>query len=127
MRMIQAMSTLVLILSAGVAFGGATRNVPVKITTWPSGGGSAEGSISGARNSANNKEYISCTFDATDVGYWGSCRAVDANNVTRFCGSLSESQKEIVRSITSRSYIYFAWNSYGECTYVRVEMNSRDT
>jgi hypothetical protein len=121
MQMKQLIPVGMLALGSSVAMAGLVNTAPVTVTLNPDGSGSASGSMTTARFSKNEVEYIGCGVRRFDNGaggvlVFGFCQAADAANVQGFC----ETEKPgLIASIGDQddySFISFSWNADGDCT-----------
>ena len=90
------------------------------------GGGSAYGSMVGARDSSDTTQQIGCSMysyssSSTAFAY---CDAKDKDNKSLTCYSYNLSMREAVQAITDSSYIYFTADSSAVCTYLSVQNKS---
>jgi hypothetical protein len=87
----------------------------------------AVGTVSDARGSADNAQYIHCYNNAGAgwSGPSGGCTAANAAGVTRTCYTSSPVLVDAIRSISSETYIYFTWAADGSCSYLFIENGSR--
>jgi hypothetical protein len=74
----------------------------------------AYGAIPDARGSSDATQYIGCW----ENDYGGSCFAVDTTGTYRSCYTTNPSYLARIRSLDSSSYIYFTWDSAGNCNYI---------
>lgn len=94
------------VVFAGSAYAGYSAPPTVYIDNTAH---TAEGSFFGARNSANNVEYIGAYISDTSVSYY----AVDASGTYRACGhpgSPTTTERFLVATISNQSWMKFAWD-----------------
>lgn len=87
--------------------------------------GYVTGSMAGARYSADNQQYIGCSF-SNAAGPYVVCSAMDQTGKSFFCTSREAGHAKVVKSITDTSYIMFSTsspNSY-TCSGLRVYNDS---
>ena len=123
MRMKQLTGIGVLALGASVAMAGLINESPVLVTLNPSGSGSASGSMSSARFSKNDVEYIGCGIRRFDDGLggvvtFGFCQASTATEVLGFCESENPTLLASIGDQDDFSFITFAWDATGECVSI---------
>ena len=122
-----------------VAHAGVKREYPVKIDTAAR---TVEGSISGARNSADNKAYLGCglqigggvathvkCFARDSVGTTVTCSRslFTPSNVVGVSPTFRDAEKiymAAVMGISNDSYVEFGWDANGTCTSLWVENSS---
>ncbi len=124
MRMKQLMAQLMtagaLVLGSAAAMAGLVSEVPVTVTLNPDGSGNAAGSMTTARFSKNDVEYIGCGLRRIDDGaggivFFAFCQASTAAEVLGFCQT---DNPALIASISDQddfSFITFAWNAAGDC------------
>ncbi len=89
------------------------------------GSGQAVGCMGGARNSADNVQYMICRVGGNVYGNkWASCLAQDANGNSASCYTTAIGLVERVSTVRSDSLILFNWDGNGNCTNIYVENNS---
>jgi hypothetical protein len=108
------------VLASGVAVAGLVNSVPVAVTLNADGSGNALGNMTTARFSADAVQYIGCSARRYDDGAGGAtgfgfCQAGSADGVEGFCSTDNIEVLEAIQSISSYSYISFAWNADGVC------------
>lgn len=112
-----AMGALVLTSSAALA--GLVTITPVSVTLNPDASGSALGSLSAARFSKNEVEYIGCGVrrfvTGTTVVVFGFCQASTAAGVLGFCNSEDPALIASIGDQDDFSFITFSWDSAGIC------------
>ncbi|MFH0341297.1 MAG: hypothetical protein ACHBNF_04035 [Chromatiales bacterium] len=87
----------------------------------------AEGSMVGARDSADSQQYIGCySFRLATGGPAVKCVAQDFTGRYLFCTGYDSKWAEPVKAMTSSSFVQFASASTnGNCLRLHVENNSR--
>lgn len=108
------MLTLALLLSAATS-AGFTNHYTVNVNT---SGSTAYGSFIGARQSADNSQYIYCAYAGFSTSPYGICGARDNAGNTAYCTTTDSNHIEQIRGLSNESYIYMQWNSSGRCTYI---------
>jgi hypothetical protein len=112
-----AMGALALTSSAALA--GLVTITPVSVTLNPDASGSAVGSLSAARFSKNEVEYIGCGVrriaTGTGVVVFGFCQASTAAGVLGFCNSEDPALIASIGDQDDFSFITFSWDSAGLC------------
>jgi hypothetical protein len=76
----------------------------------------AYGSLGSARASSDANQMIGCS----SYGNSGYCYARDRNNSSAMCLWSTPAQAQAVASLTDLSYIYFTFDSSGNCATVYV-------
>lgn len=118
------LSTMVLaICISGLTSAGDFQPQPVKIDLNSDDSGNARGSMTSARFSDNDEEYIGCgvrLYAQPDGSYyhWGFCQAKDADGEQVFCDTEDSEILDIMKATGDYSYITFQWGTDGECTGV---------
>jgi len=105
---------------AGSAFAGSV--IPARVTV-DLDARIAFGDQLTARTSANDVELIGCGVRYFDDGMGGAfsfgfCQAINADEETILCQTMSPSLLDAIKSLNSYSYITFTWNELGDCTQV---------
>ena len=95
------------------------------VTIYKSGtSGSAYGSVQSARYyNTDSLQYIGCTSASdTKSSIYVYCAARSAANVVLTCYSTTADQqaRQAVAAVNTTSYIYFAADTSGKCTYITV-------
>jgi len=112
-----AMGALVLTSSAALA--GLVTITPVSVTLNPDASGTALGSMSAARFSKNEVEYIGCGVrritTGTGIVVFGFCQANTAAGVLGFCESEDPALIASIGDQDDFSFITFSWDSAGIC------------
>jgi hypothetical protein len=81
----------------------------------------AVGTTTDARGSADSVQVIGCYHNSG----FASCYATNNAGLSRSCTTSNAALIDVIRSISSESYIYFQWNTDGTCSYVFVDNGSR--
>jgi hypothetical protein len=117
MRQVTAIGTLVLVSSAALA--GLVTITPVSVTLNPDASGSALGSMSAARLSKNDVEYIGCGVRRIESGggtiVFGFCQASTAAGVVGFCNTENPALIASIGDQDDYSFITFSWDTTGVC------------
>ncbi|WP_144394669.1 Ig-like domain-containing protein [Pleionea sediminis] len=100
-------------------FAGATHQLSVYVKD-----NVASGSLTGARNSSDQMQYIGCATVATADSNHGICAARNSAGVSVYCILTQPYQVEQVRSVNSASHIYFRKNERGLCEYIQLSNRS---
>lgn len=127
--MFKVLSLATALLLPMTTLAGEAFQVEVSITKNSDGSGKAQGSMSGARNAADNLQYIGCAARsyATGTGgtaYQGMCWAQDKNGGYAYCKTSSLSAMQPLQSLADHSFIRFSHDKYGVCTDITVEVSS---
>jgi hypothetical protein len=110
-------------IGAGVAVAGQKYTYPVYVNSSQN---YAEGSMGSARNSTDTSQMIGCaaegwTYNGTSYSAV-FCNAMDSAGHSASCYTSSNpTLLATVGTITSDSYVYFAWDSTGACTVIEAE------
>jgi hypothetical protein len=83
----------------------------------------AEGSMAGARYSADRKQYIGCQFSNT-YGPYVICSATDKNGKSYFCTGYGSHVAAAAKSITDFSFISFGAALGASCDDLKVDNSS---
>lgn len=115
-----ALALAVLVLGSSAAMAGLANEFPVDVTLNPDGSGTAAGSMTTARFSKNNVEYIGCGLRRNDDGAGGVflfafCQASTADEIVGFCETDNPALIASIGDQDDFSFIVFAWNAAGEC------------
>jgi hypothetical protein len=95
---------------------------PVMISTAMS---TAVGAVGAARNSSDNYSSIECSVTVSSSSAPSvHCTATNAANTTVSCSSSSPQFVSIASAVKGDSYIMFAWDSQGQCTWLSVANGS---
>lgn len=78
----------------------------------------AYGYLGTARNSADTIQYIGCSISAGASGSYATCEARSPANVTRSCYTANAEMLGAVRMIQDDSFVFFTWDTAGNCTQV---------
>lgn len=119
-RMKKGLAVALLALASSAALAGLVTEQPVTVTLNADGSGSALGSMTTARFSKNDVEFIGCGVRRIDDGAGGIilfafCQAADAANVQGFCTTENPALIASIDGQDDFSFITFAWNAAGEC------------
>lgn len=107
-------------LFSSVVSAGFTNHYQVNV-----GSTTAYGSFVGARNSADNTQYIYCaSVNFTTSTPYVLCGARDAAGVSKSCTSTDPAHMEAVRGLSNESYVYMRWNATGHCDYLYISTGS---
>jgi hypothetical protein len=87
----------------------------------------AEGSLGNARNSTDNNQYIGCRATANNNGTvsalcWAQGAVANSPYVT--CQTTVPQMVNVASALNGDSYVKFAWDAGGLCTYIIVENDS---
>ncbi|MCP4134119.1 MAG: hypothetical protein GY754_24315 [bacterium] len=115
-----------LFAAAGVLFAGYSAISPVEVQYYSTanGMGYGKGSMSSAKNTPNNVEYIGCfteAFHRNSASYRVYCGALDASGRYVKAWSFNQLYIDIVKTMTAHSYIYFEFNGNAEITRLKIE------
>lgn len=102
---------------------GAVEPRPVEVNLNPDGSGNAQGSMSTARFSDNDVEYIGCgvrIWSQPDGSYmhWGFCQAKAADGTQSICNTEDPEMLDVMKATGDYSFITFEWDADGNCTYL---------
>jgi hypothetical protein len=75
----------------------------------------ASGSMAGARYSADNTQYIGCTFSNTSSPYV-LYSATDKNGNSFVCAGIGSQYAAVAKSITDFSYLIFSYTYLNSCS-----------
>jgi len=114
------------LLVAGTAYAGQ------KWPTFPNGNvnidqtnRTAYGWISGARNSTNTNERISCEVYGSSGGWRGAvCSFSDDRNNNALCSTTDPNLVDAIKFVQSDSYLWVAWDTSSRCTSVSTYTDS---
>lgn len=81
----------------------------------------ANGDLGYVRNTPDSTEYIGCYNWSNTQAY---CFARDANGNSRSCSTTFADFVAVARSLNGDSYLYFQWDSNGQCVFVEVGTGS---
>lgn len=117
---VRSMALGALVLGSSAAMAGLVSEVPVTVTLNPDGSGTANGSMTTARFSKNNVEYIGCGLRRNDDGAGGVflfafCQASTADEIVGFCETDNPALIASIGDQDDFSFIVFGWNAAGEC------------
>lgn len=99
----------VLLAAAGIAQAGYKYLIPVYINDASR---YAHGSLDGALRSADGVQYIGCNRSTSNV----YCFAMNDAGLSRACSSTDPNMIAVVRAMSNKAYLYFAWDTAGNCT-----------
>lgn len=113
-------SILLAMCISGLASAGDFQPRPVEIELDSDDSGNARGSMTSARFSDNDEEYIGCgvrLWSQPDGTYfnWGFCQAKDADGEQVFCETEDSEMLDIMKATGDYSYITFEWDTDGNC------------
>ncbi|PTL75515.1 hypothetical protein [Vitiosangium sp. GDMCC 1.1324] len=110
------------ILAGSAAWAGSKYGYPVFIDLTQK---KAYGTLGAARNSTDAVQLISCDAHAYKDGTRRmSCSAKNTSGTYVYCTSTVAGLVDSARSISGDSFIYFEWDTNGECTYLGVGHSS---
>jgi hypothetical protein len=120
MRMKQLMGIGGLVLGSSAAMAGLVTITPVTVTVNPDSSGSANGSMSAARFSKNEVEYIGCGVRRIEDGVggvlvFGFCQARNAAGDLGFCNTENAALIASIGDQDDYSFITFSWDEEGVC------------
>jgi hypothetical protein len=120
MRKKQLIALGALVLTSSAALAGLVTITPVTVTVNPDTSGSASGSMSAARFSKNEVEYIGCGVRRFDDGVggvlvFGFCQASSAAGVLGFCDTEAPDLVASIGDQDDYSFITFSWDAAGVC------------
>ncbi len=116
-----ALASLISVAVASPALAGYGYLQEVSVTST-----SAQGSVSGARRSADAVQYIYCAASATLSGaVSGSCNARDKLGNVRSCSTTVPAMIDAIQSIDDSSFILFQVNGSGQCSSISVYRGSQ--
>jgi hypothetical protein len=97
----------------------------VSITDQAVIGGHAEGKAGDVHNSQDTTQYIGCALRAgMNSPLQANCWATDAAGRQRACSTSDPGMMTVAGSVSSDSYLYFAWNPSGKCTSIESQNGS---
>lgn len=97
------------------AFAGFTNHPQVNVNA---GTKTAYGSMVGARNSADNQQFIGCSYVGVSTNPYGICHSRNAAGVSGYCTTTQAHHVEQIRGLSNESYLYYQWDASGKCTYI---------
>jgi hypothetical protein len=97
---------------------GVKHSFPVQINTGLTG--SAHGSVADARASTSDFEALACSQEASGGARYGSCTALSAKNEIAFCWTTDPAALATLSTLQGDSFLFFEWDSRGNCTRVEV-------
>ncbi len=82
-----------------------------------------------ARTADNDVELIGCGVRWFDDGLgnsyaYGFCQATDANEVKIICTTQNEILLDVIKALSTFSFITFSWNADNECTRIGMSTQS---
>jgi hypothetical protein len=118
-----AVATSLLALAAGNAWSGYKQVSPVSVNLSYR---YASGSLGSTRNSADTQSYLSCYTYAspTDAGPVGVCVAYNGSVSGSCLFQNKPALASVVQSLSSDSWVYFAWDASNQCTMIQVDNGS---
>ena len=113
------------VFSAGLLLGSTTWAGQVshpQVLIFPT---SAQGSMYGARSSADTVQYIGCNLSSGPNGANVGCSARNSAGQFKSCFSNNAFHREAVRAMTAYSYVFFTLNpTTGQCSNVNINNSS---
>lgn len=112
-----------------VAVATTVRAGAKSVWTTTVGTGYGYGQLGDARGSApSSPEYLGCNVENAGSGYTASCFAMNAARTTVSCYTNDPVMVSIALSVSSESFLYFAYNTQtGACTTIEVQNGSHQT
>jgi len=104
------------------AVAGNTYHVEVTVSGTTTG--YARGTLTSARDSSDNNQWILCSVTATSGSESVQCTAVNSSGTFKSCVSSSSRLVDAALGITSYGYLQFEWEN-GTCTEINVVNGSR--
>jgi hypothetical protein len=88
----------------------------------------AQGSLGGARNSADSMQFIGCYTQSVSpfTTIIGQCSARDASGTYVSCSSTAPGFVNMVQSLNGDSSLAFGWDASNTCTSIIIFNNSED-
>lgn len=115
----------VVVFGAGLLFGSTAWAGQVfhpEVLIFPT---SAQGSMYGARNSADAIQFIGCTLSSGPTGASTGCSARNSAGQFRSCFSNNPFHREAVKAMTAYSFVFFTLDpATGECRNVSIQGSS---
>ena len=111
------------VLVTGAVMAGGTYYAEVSLTGTATTG-SASGTLTTARRSADSNQWILCGVTATAASSYVQCSAKNAAGTFRSCTSTSASLVNTALGMTSYGALSFHWDN-GACTQISVTSGSR--
>jgi len=116
---VTATAATLMLASAFAAMAGSQASLAVSISDPNQ---TAQGSLTAARYSADDVQFISC---ANSANTFANCIAKNAAGVTRSCVTSDPALIAVISSIGPESYVSFRWNDEGQCASVRIVHGSQ--
>jgi hypothetical protein len=110
---------------SGDALAGAKVDNAIQVVTIDDTNHYASGALSTVRMSPDSNEYIACQLISTVNGAGVSCFANSITNQHRNCMVAGDWAAQAFASITADSWIYFSWDTNGQCTTLMVQKGSQ--
>jgi hypothetical protein len=112
-----------LVLGSSAAMAGLITVTPVTVTVNADTSGSANGSMSAARFSKNEVEYIGCGVRRIEDGLggvvvFGFCQASNAAGDFGFCNTENPALIASIGDQDDYSFVTFSWNEEGVCQLI---------
>lgn len=122
--------SMMLFMMATLAYAGDVLQPQVNISVQPDGSGQAEGSVSAARFSGDDTQFIACSVRAFATGATSAesivwCRATDAQGAQAYCYTENPALAAGLYATNAFSYVLFRWNAAGECIYMGSSIDSK--
>jgi hypothetical protein len=129
------MKTIKIILVTSVAFfstitiAGSISEIPVTVTLNEDGSGSMSGSMSTARFSDNDVEFIGCGTRNIDAGQpelvrFAFCQGGTAAGEEGFCSTLNPALVDILDAIADNSFVLVNFDANGDCISIGLSTQS---
>jgi len=107
------------LLAATAAWAGYKGTWPVYVDTLNR---TAGGSLGSTRNSTDSSQYIGCyTYAYSSGSEYALCIASTSAGAYASCWSSVPQIINVVRSLNGDGYVYFRYDTGGQCTYVEVQ------
>ncbi|PWK54347.1 hypothetical protein [Pleionea mediterranea] len=100
------------LLVASISYAGYTNHYVVNISS-----NIAYGSMVGARNSADNSQFISCAFVGLPSSQYGVCSARDTAGTYFSCTTTEPYHVDQIRGLSNESYLYIRRDG-SKCDYI---------
>ena len=107
------------LVAAGSVYAGLKVSYPVFVYRYPDGTGSAYGTLSDTRASADTVAYVGCNSNGYQGQRNGGCQARDASSTYGSCWTADPSILAAIEALDSDSTVSFSWDPYGQCTLVQ--------
>jgi len=72
----------------------------------------------------DNVQYIGCYVVATSSGRTATCSARDPSHNYGSCTTTSSNMINALQMMTTATYLYFSWDTNGNCTQITLENRS---